>query len=84
MAGAGGWGDPLEREPARVFKDVRNEFLSREAARSEYGVVFEPESLTVDEEATTRMRDELRRARGPAKSAFVDRGPLPLGIQARD
>ena len=26
--GAGGWGDPLERDPAAVLKDVRNEFLS--------------------------------------------------------
>ena len=26
--GGGGWGDPLERDPAAVLKDVRNEFLS--------------------------------------------------------
>ena len=84
MAGAGGWGDALEREPERVLKDVRNEFLSLEAARDEYGVVFESGSLTVDEEATTRLRDDRRRARGPAKNTFVDRGPLPPGVQARD
>ena len=28
LAGAGGWGDPLERDPAAVLKDVRNELLS--------------------------------------------------------
>jgi N-methylhydantoinase B len=28
LAGAGGWGDPLERDPAKVLKDVRNELLS--------------------------------------------------------
>ena len=29
VAGAGGWGDPLERDPALVLRDVRNEFVSR-------------------------------------------------------
>src|SRR5580692_445969 len=28
VAGGGGWGDPLERDPALVLKDVRNEFVS--------------------------------------------------------
>ena len=39
VAGAGGWGDPLERDPALVLKDVRNEFVSERAAREDYGVV---------------------------------------------
>ena len=30
--GGGGWGDPLERDPARVAEDVRNEIVSREQA----------------------------------------------------
>src|SRR5581483_4713854 len=34
-AGPGGWGDPLEREPARVARDVRNELVSRRAALEE-------------------------------------------------
>ena len=29
VAGAGGWGDPLERDPALVLRDVLNEFVSR-------------------------------------------------------
>ncbi|HSR72517.1 MAG TPA: hydantoinase B/oxoprolinase family protein, partial [Kiloniellales bacterium] len=28
IAGGGGWGDPLEREPERVLADLRNEFIS--------------------------------------------------------
>ena len=28
----GGWGDPFERDPARVLRDVRDEVISREAA----------------------------------------------------
>ena len=42
-AGPGGWGDPLERDPARVARDVRNEFVSRRSAREDYGVVFRGE-----------------------------------------
>jgi N-methylhydantoinase B len=37
-AGGGGWGDPLERDPAAVANDVLNEKVSREAARELYGV----------------------------------------------
>ena len=40
VAGAGGWGDPLDRDPALVLKDVRNEFVSERAAREDYGVVI--------------------------------------------
>ena len=37
-AGGGGWGDPRQRDPAAVAKDVLNEKVSREAARELYGV----------------------------------------------
>ena len=33
LAGGGGWGDPFERDPARVVADVRNGYVSAEAAR---------------------------------------------------
>jgi N-methylhydantoinase B len=36
--GGGGWGDPLEREPDRVLKDVAEGFVTPEAALREYGV----------------------------------------------
>jgi N-methylhydantoinase B len=62
LAGAGGWGDPLEREVSAVLRDVRNELLSPEAARADYGVVIE--AGAVDDEATARLRRELRSARG--------------------
>src|SRR5437016_14235374 len=38
VAGAGGWGDPLERDSAAVLKDVRNELVSLTAARKLYDV----------------------------------------------
>jgi N-methylhydantoinase B len=63
VAGAGGWGDPLEREPAAVLHDVRNEFVSVAAARDEYGVVLLTDPLRVDETATLTLRAKLRAAR---------------------
>ena len=56
--GPGGWGDPLERDPARVLKDVRNEFVSPGSARDDYGVVIDTATWTVDQGATKRVRRE--------------------------
>jgi N-methylhydantoinase B len=53
--GGGGWGDPLERDPERVRWDVIEEFVSREAARDQYGVVLR-EDNSVDEAATRSLR----------------------------
>lgn len=64
LAGAGGWGDPLERDPAAVLRDVRNELLSPEKALADYGVVVDTMKWTVDAAATARQREEIRRARG--------------------
>lgn len=64
LAGAGGWGDPLERDPAAVLKDVRNELLSVENAARDYGVVILRSPWQVDEPATEALRGRLRRARG--------------------
>ncbi|MFQ5593315.1 MAG: hydantoinase B/oxoprolinase family protein [Anaerolineae bacterium] len=47
LPGAGGYGDPREREPALVLRDVRDGKVSLEAARREYGVIIDPETWTV-------------------------------------
>jgi N-methylhydantoinase B len=54
--GGGGYGNPFLREPARVAADVRNGFVSPGAAERDYGVVVDPSSFTVDEDATARRR----------------------------
>jgi N-methylhydantoinase B len=72
-AGPGGWGDPLERDPARVARDVRNEFVSRGSASDDYGVVFKGESFEVDEAATSARREELRKQRGWTEPPVVSR-----------
>jgi N-methylhydantoinase B len=64
LAGAGGWGDPLERDPAAVLKDVRNELLSPHKAADDYGVIVDTAGRTVDAPATAKRREEIRRARG--------------------
>lgn len=56
LPGAGGYGSPLEREPALVLRDVRDGKVSLEAAREEYGVVIDPDAWTVDETATRELR----------------------------
>ncbi|MCR9073209.1 MAG: hydantoinase B/oxoprolinase family protein [Alphaproteobacteria bacterium] len=55
--GAGGWGDPLEREPEAVLRDVRRGFVSQAAAERDYGVVLFDGK--VDEEATRRRREAM-------------------------
>jgi N-methylhydantoinase B len=64
VAGAGGWGDPLERDPAAVLKDVRNELISLQVAADDYGVVIDAKTWIVDDAATQRRRVALRAARG--------------------
>ena len=60
IAGGGGWGDPLERDPVLVQQDVWDEKLSIAYVRREYGVIIDPESLQIDHEATSALRHELR------------------------
>ena len=54
----GGWGDPFERDPARVLRDVRDEVISREAAAEVYGVMVSADGRSVDVEATEASRRE--------------------------
>jgi N-methylhydantoinase B len=63
-AGGGGYGLPLDRDPAAVLADVIDDYISVARAESVYGVVLsgDParwETLTVDEPATAARRAEL-------------------------
>jgi N-methylhydantoinase B len=68
--GGGGYGDPCDREPERVRIDVRDGFVSFEAAEREYGVAVDRETLEVDEPRTAALRARIRKARG------AEPGPL--------
>ncbi|OLC16515.1 MAG: hypothetical protein AUH29_05045 [Candidatus Rokubacteria bacterium 13_1_40CM_69_27] len=63
QSGAGGYGDPSERDPARVLEDVLDDYVSIEAAGAEYGVVITGHGLDlrVDAEGTRRLRADRRR-----------------------
>lgn len=69
--GGGGWGDPLERDPALVAKEIRQGLVTVAGARA-YGVVIEDGA--VDAAATQALRTEMRAARGPELPTF-DFGP---------
>ena len=55
-AGGGGYGDPLERDVERVEEDVREGYVSLEAAAESYGVVINPETGRADGKATDKKR----------------------------
>jgi N-methylhydantoinase B len=54
--GGGGWGNAFEREPERVAEDVKQGFVSVDAAKRDYGVVVDPKTFAVDEAATKELR----------------------------
>ena len=74
LAGAGGWGDPLERDPAAVLADVRNEVVTRGRAQDDYGVVIDTETWTIDHPATEAQRARMRTTRGWRETPSVSRG----------
>jgi N-methylhydantoinase B len=67
--GGGGYGDPLEREPSLVARDVEREYIAAEDARRDYGVVVRGDG-TVDEEATARCRASAGAAQVDGPSRF--------------
>ena len=54
--GGGGYGDPFDRDPRLVAQDVRNGYVSLDAARDAYGVILDPQTLSIDRAATTARR----------------------------
>ena len=63
QSGGGGYGNPLERNPELVRRDVLNRWVSIKRARDVYGVIFADDiladTLEVDERATETLRAEL-------------------------
>jgi N-methylhydantoinase B len=60
--GGGGFGDPLDREPARVANDVANGWVTRDRAREMYGVALR-EDGSVDTAETAQLRERIRGVR---------------------
>lgn len=72
--GGGGWGDPFEREPERVRRDVLEGFVTVQGARDDYGVALDPETYRLDAEETARLRANPRPTHG-----LFDRGLVTAG-----
>ncbi|WP_395109490.1 hydantoinase B/oxoprolinase family protein [Actinomadura sp. SCN-SB] len=80
IAGGGGYGDPLLRDPKLVAADVRDGYVTAQAARRTYGVVLA--DGIVDKAATARARAEIRKERlGEAPVRQVP-AALPAGSSA--
>lgn len=82
-AGGGGYGDPLDRDPALVLTDVLNGLVSVERARDRYGVVVT--GRAVDPAETESTRAGLRAARGTrAPGDWLDLGTARREWEARN
>jgi N-methylhydantoinase B len=72
-AGAGGYGDPFAREPARVLLDVTRDLVSIEAAERDYGVVIR-EGSVVEAETLARRNGQalanMPHTYGPERETF--------------
>ena len=56
MNAGGGYGDPRERNPELVLGDVLDGYVSIDGARDDYGVVINPDKLSIDHKATAELR----------------------------
>ena len=79
VLGGGGYGDPRDRAPEAVLRDVSDGLVSAAMASEAYGVVLTPGSASVDEEGTSRRRAAIREERlgRPVASGAGARQPVP-------
>jgi len=66
--GGGGYGDPLDRDPAAVAKDVADGLVTADEAQETYGVVLAKGH--VDAAATDRLRAAQRTTRTAAEFSY--------------
>jgi N-methylhydantoinase B len=65
MAGGGGYGDRLLRDPALILEDFLDGKMTAGHAREKYGVVIDIETECVDVAASAALRETLRMAVNP-------------------
>ncbi len=64
-AGAGGWGDPLEREVNAVRNDVARHLVGIDNARQAYGVIINEQTLEAEIRQSEELRQRMRNNRSP-------------------
>lgn len=79
--GGGGYGDPIDREPELVLRDVINGLVTPEWAKKMYGVIVRADPWRVDPTATVRRREAVRAER--RKSSRPLNGQAPDAKKAR-
>lgn len=79
--GAGGYGDPLLRDPDKVLEDVLDDKLSTAYAASEYGVVIARRKVNLA--ATAKLREHLRSKPRKASTSHIDHFLAAAGIPRR-
>jgi N-methylhydantoinase B len=85
-SGGGGFGNPLERDPQLVLEDVKDEWLTIEAAKKFYGVVIEEIDTEaceyrINEEETKKAKEELRQRGFPEGRGPHEVHPLGKNIK---
>jgi N-methylhydantoinase B len=73
LAGGGGHGNPLDRSPDLVLRDVLDDFVSRQKALDAYGVVVTDEA-TVDQAQTEEVRRVKRETLTNARDSVAGVG----------
>ena len=74
-SGGGGYGPALERSFDRIEEDVRQGFIPREQAESEYVVRFRADSVEIDVPATEALRRDGSAHRAAALSGELEKAP---------
>ncbi len=76
--GGGGYGDPLDRDPNAVLRDVVEGVVSEPAAQNLYGVILDLAECVVLADKTSLRREEIRRNRlGVAAGSLAKRREVP-------
>jgi N-methylhydantoinase B/oxoprolinase/acetone carboxylase alpha subunit len=68
QSGGGGYGNPMLRDPNAVWADVRDGFVSIEAASDVYGVAIDRATGALDELGTRDLRADPRMRGGAART----------------
>lgn len=68
----GGFGDPLNREPADVMRDLDENLISHDVAWRIYRVVYDKVTMRCDVDGTKAARDDARKVRISKSKPYKD------------
>jgi N-methylhydantoinase B len=79
FCGGGGYGDPIDRDPEAVLRDVQRDLVSPGPARDVYGVVLANGAIDAAATAELRLAIRSQRAGAPVDPALGARGAIAAG-----